>query len=339
MNRWSLFCAFAAATVVTAGCGQRVAPAQSPGIVPPAARAHDAAHRDRAPSWMRPDASAKKALVYVSDADTDDVYVYDYANGTLEGTLTGQDDPGAQCVDRKGDVFVVETGNYTTVEYKHGGTAVVNTFDNGGTDAVGCSLDRAGDLAITNQIPGQIEVYAGGKGSGVTYTVSACNYMWPAGYDGSGNLYVEGASDGTNVCELPAGATQMQQVSLSGVFINFPGSVQWDGKYITLTDQQFQGGYNTGIYEATESPSGNLTGFGGTELTANCNYDYTEVLEPYIVGKNNAPISRKQGKTIVGGNAQCSDAGFSYWLYPTGGPPSKSIGDYNVNGISVSFKG
>jgi hypothetical protein len=339
MKRWSLLLALVAASLVPAGCGQPLSSAQSLAIVPGPTPVHRAAHPDRGPSWMRPDASAKKALLYVSDAETNDVYVYDYLNGTQVGTLTGQDDPGPQCVDRKGDVFVLETGNYTTVEYKHGGTTIINTYQNGGTDAVGCSIDAQGDLAITNQIPGQITVYAGGKGSGATYTQSACSDMWPAGYDGGGNLYVEGAShSGTVVCELPVGATQMQQVSLSGVFINFPGSVQWDGKYITLTDQQFQGGYNTGIYEATESPSGNLSAFGGTELTASCNGGYTEVLEPYIVGKKNAPVNHKQGKRIVGGNAQCYDAGVSYWPYPMGGPPSKSFGDYDVNGISVSFK-
>jgi hypothetical protein len=263
MKRWSLVCTLAAAGVVLSGCGQRVSPAQSLAIAPRAVRVH-AAHPDRGHSWMRPDASTKKPLIYASDADTNDVYVYDYMNHSLVGTLTGLDDPGAQCVDRKGDVYVVETGNYTTVEYKRGGTTIVNTYENEGTDAVGCSVDAKGDLAITNQIPGQITVYAGGKGSGATYTQSACNDMWPAGYDDNGNLYVEGNSDGINICELPAGKTQMQQVSLSGEFINFPGSVQWDGKYITLTDQQFQGGYNTGIYEATESGSGSLTAFGGT---------------------------------------------------------------------------
>lgn len=339
MKRCSLLRALVAASLILAGCGQQLSPARSLAIVPAAAGVHHDAHRDRGPSWMRPDAAGKKALMYVSDAGTNDVYVYDYASDAQVGTLTGLDDPGAQCVDRKGDVFVVETGNYTTVEYKHGGTTVVNTYNNGGTDAVGCSVDAHGDLAITNQIPGQITVYAAGKGNGTTYTESACNYMWPAGYDGSGNLYMEGASsEGTEVCELPAGATQMQQVSLSGEFINFPGSVQWDGKYITLTDQQFQGGYNTGIYEATESASGNLSAFGGTELTASCNGDYTEVLEPYIVGQKNAPINHKEGKAIVGGNAQCYDAGVSYWAYPKGGSPSKGFGNYNVNGISVSLK-
>jgi hypothetical protein len=339
MKRWSLLRTIVVAAVALAGCGQQLSPAQPLAIVPGGVGVHHGAHSDRGHSWMRPDASAKKALMYVSDAGTANVYVYDYPNGTQVGTLTGQDDPGPQCVDRKGDVFVLETGNYTTVEYKRGGTKILNTYQNGGTDAVGCSVDAKGDLAITNQIPGQITVYAGGKGSGTTYTQSACNYMWPSGYDGSGNLYTEGVSNsGVEVCELPAGATQMQQVSLSGVFINFPGSVQWDGKYITLTDQEFQGVYNTGIYEATESPSGGLSAFGGTELTASCNGDYTEVLEPYIVGKSNAPVSHKQGKTIVGGNAQCSDAGVSYWPYPLGGSPSKSFGNYDVNGISVSFK-
>lgn len=100
----------------------------------------------------------------------------------------------------------------------------------------------------------------------------------------------------------------------------------------------YQGLYNTGIYEATESASGNLSAFGGSELIANCNGDYTKVLEPYIVGKKNAPINHKEGKTIVGRNAQCYNAGVSYWPYPTGGSPSKGFGDYNVNGISVSFK-
>jgi hypothetical protein len=219
MKRWSLLRALVATSVILAGCGQQLSPAQSLAIVPGLARVHHAAHLDRGPSWMRRDASAKKALIYASDADTNDVYVYDYTKGTQVGTLTGFDDPGPQCVDRKGDVFVLDTGNYTTVEYRHGDTKIINTYQNGGTDAVGCSVDAQGDLAITNQIPGQITVYAAGKGSGATYTQSACNYMWPAGYDGSGNLYMEGVSNsGVEACELPAGATQMQQVSLIGGF-------------------------------------------------------------------------------------------------------------------------
>lgn len=290
--------------------------------------------------WMHPEASTKKALLYVSDAYDNVVYVYDYKNQKQVGTLTGFYDPGPQCVDRKGDVYVVNFGTATTLEYKHAGTSPIKTYANGSDDAVGCTVDAAGDLAITSQNPGQVLVYTNGTGNGVVYTDSACAFMWPAGYDGAGNLYAEGhGTAGVVVCELPAGATQMRQVSVSGIrYINFPGSVQWDGKYVTLTDQKYLSLYNTALYRATESPSGDLTVVGTTELRASCNNSYTEVLQPYIVGNANTPIAHKEGKTLVGGNAQCADAGVGYWPYPAGGTPKKTFGNYNVDGVSVSFK-
>ena len=289
-------------------------------------------------SWMLPDASARKALLYVSDAYDDVVNVYDYANGKQVGMLagTGSSAPGPQCVDRKGDVYVVFTTG--TLEYARGGTSAIKTYANGGYDAVGCTIDAAGDLAITNQVPGEILVYANGSGIGERHTDSDCSDMWPAGYDNRGNLFAEGhSSAGVVICELPKGTASMRTVSFS-TFINFPGIIQWDGKYLTVTDQEYEGLYNTALYQTTESTSGDLTVVGTTELTANCNIDYTLVLEPYIVGKTNAPISHKQGKVVVGGNGQCSNAGVNFWRYPAGGLPKKSFGNYNVNGISVSFK-
>lgn len=320
----SVVCALLLATAL-GGCGQQLPPETHADAVTAA--------------WMRPDAT-KKALLYVSDAYDSLVDVYDFKSRQLVGTLTGFSDPGPQCVDRKGDVYVVNFGTATTLEFKRGGTSAINTFANGSDDAVGCTVDAAGDLAITSQDPGQILVYAGGAHSGVTYSDSACEFMWPAGYDGAGNLYAEGhGTAGVVVCELPAGATQMRQVSLSGVpYINFPGSIQWDGKYLTLTDQKYLSSYNTALYQTTESNSGNLTVVGTTELTASCNYGYTEVLEPYIVGSTNEPVAHKQGKTLVGGNAQCSDAGVGYWPYPKGGAPKRTFGDYDASGVSVSFK-
>jgi hypothetical protein len=83
--------ALVAASVVVAGCGQQLSPAQPVAIVPGPAQMHYTAHPDRGPSWMRPGAAAKKALIYASDADTNDVDVYDYTKGTQVGTLTGFD--------------------------------------------------------------------------------------------------------------------------------------------------------------------------------------------------------------------------------------------------------
>jgi hypothetical protein len=316
------------AAAILAGCAVAQPPTAS-GVTPQPARPGHA--------WMAPDAGKKAALLYVSDAAANAVYVYDYANATLEGTLTGFSGPGGQCVDKQGDVFIVNTGNYTTVEYAHGGTTVINTYDDS-TDAVGCSIDKKGDLAITNMDPGEVTVFPDGKGSGTSYSDADCGFMWPAGYDDKGNLYAEGEHDGIAVCELPSGATAMSTVSVSGIFINFPGSVQWDGRYITLTDQEYLGLYNTALYRMQESPSGGLTYLAATELLASCNGNYTEVLEPYIVGKRNAPVNDKLGKRLLGGNAQCSYAGVNVWPYPNGGQPTTSFGDYDVNGLSVSFK-
>ncbi len=333
MKFWSVLCAFVAASVLTASCGQQVSPSeQSYGVTPYQRQAIAKT------SWMRPGASSKKALLYVSNASDNAVYVYDYKNETQVGQLNGFYNPGPQCVDRKGDVYIVNTGTATTLEYKHGGASLIHSYANGSDDAVGCTVDAAGDLAITSLSPAQIVIYAGGKGNGETYSGGPCTYMWPAGYDNSGNLFAEGHSNsGVIICELPKGSSEVRQVSFSK-FINFPGSIQWDGKYLTVADQEYQGYYITGLYQTTESPSGDLTVVSSTELTANCYDDYTEVLEPFIVGNANSPVMHKQGTTVVGGNGQCSDVGVSYWSYPTGGLPKKSFGSYNVAGISVSFK-
>ena len=49
-------------------------------------------------------------LLYISDWSTNDIYVYDYNKGTLEGQLTSLNDPYGQCVDKKGNVWVVAYG-------------------------------------------------------------------------------------------------------------------------------------------------------------------------------------------------------------------------------------
>jgi hypothetical protein len=58
---------------------------------------------DHQPSWMSPD-GMKKALLYVSDQKTDDVYVYSYPAGKLVGTLTGFATPYGQCTDKSANV-------------------------------------------------------------------------------------------------------------------------------------------------------------------------------------------------------------------------------------------
>src|SRR5580658_3591063 len=66
-------------------------------------------HTDHGQSFMHLD-KKNSALIYVSDWDTNDVYVYDYPSGTSVGTITGNDEPYGMCVDAKGDVYVANFG-------------------------------------------------------------------------------------------------------------------------------------------------------------------------------------------------------------------------------------
>jgi hypothetical protein len=284
-------------------------------------------HPDRGRSRMNPLPDRRGALLYVSDQATNDVYVYKYPGPTAEGTLTGFDEPYGQCVDSKGDIFVANFGSGTVVKYAHGGTSPIATYSPGGTP-IGCSIDRNGDVAVTSFDPGQVTVYPLGTGTGVTYSNSSCEFLWPMGYDRHGNLIGVGESTGYNVCELAVGAGTMTVDSFSGT-IGFAGGTMWDGKYIAVGDQETGGSFQTGIYQSTLSGS-SLTEHTATVLSATCYNNYTDVVQPFIVGTKNTPANKHQGTIVVGSNLWCPDGSsggqVECWNYPTGGSPISSVG-------------
>lgn len=326
------------ALALLAGCAGPQTAVQPPTVLRQAQDDRVSLHDDRASlhagvgqSWMQPTKKAS-VLLYVAVGTNGDVNVYDYASGKLVGTLTGLGSPNNGCVDKKGDVFITNFGNGETYEYAHGGSKRLNTYTTNGY-VVGCSLDAQGDLAVTDYYSGngagQVCIWKGGTGSSTCYSDgSACYFMWPAGYDDKGNIYVEGEYSSIVVCELPKGGSTMQQVQYTGGTIDFPGAVMWDGKYLTLSDQESGGTFTDGIYQATESSSGDLAIVGKTQLTDTCYSDYTDVVAPFIVGKKNTPVNRQQGTQVVGSNIWCYDAGkpdVDIWSYPAGGNPVKSF--------------
>jgi hypothetical protein len=58
-------------------------------------------------------------------------------------------------------------------------------------------------------------------------------------YDPKGDLFVDGIteSDTYGVVEMASGSSSFKAVTLSNT-IEFPGGMQWDGKYVTLNDQE-----------------------------------------------------------------------------------------------------
>lgn len=329
-------------------------PAPGPPVEAPPPHVLPPPHTNHPRSWTGR-REAKSMLLYVSDWSTNGVYSYDYDSGERLGELTGFDEPYGQCVDTQGDIYITNYGNGKTIEYAHGGTSPLNTFTSPGLP-FGCSVDKNGDLAVTSFDPGSITVFARGQSQGTTYTNNACKLMWPAGYDDKGNLYALGESSiaalgasspyvrkeyDVSVCALTAGSGVMSVVGLSGANINSPGSVMWDGEYITLTDQAYMGSYDSGVYQTTETSSGGLEVVGSTDLGDSCYSGYSDIEQPFLVGKKNTPDNHREGSVLVAVNVSCAQSGVSavdFWQYPAGGDPFKHYNDAaHPTGVSVSI--
>jgi hypothetical protein len=274
---------------------------------------------DRRKPWMLPEAKKASALIYVGDWATNDVDVLDYKNGKQVGTLTGLSEPYGMCVDGKGDIYVANFGAGNVVEYAHGGTKVVNTYNSGG-EPQGCSVDAKGDVAVSSFSPGEAIVFGGGDPSKSTTYTSPCVYQWALGYDDKGNLIGVGEeSTGTiAACTLLSGSKSMTTLSgccVGPIKIDFPGGTMWDGQHIGLGDQEAGGTFLTGIWPSALSGTVLSPSHGEVRLeSADCADD----VNPFVLGKKNTPLNRRQAKLVVG-SEQCSGgASVDIWHYPSG---------------------
>lgn len=336
-----------AAIAMLAGCASQ--PIESPPLniskiaATVAPRAQKLQHPGVRKSWMSTDAAKIEKLLYVSDDDTNDVYVYNYETRESVGVLTGFDSPYGQCVDKVGDVYLTSSLGSTgsIIEYAHGGTTPIKTL---GTDGhpIGCSIDpTSGNLAVDNGLPGggsDIQVWKNAMGTPKDYANEQdCYEMWPPGYDNRGNLFVESEAQSHTVCELASGSTSLRTVSINKT-IYYSGGVMWDGKDVALTDQSYNGGNITAIYRAKVTRKGNLTVVGKTLLRDSCGVD---VIQPFIVGKHNTPVNDQRSTEVVGGNLGCYGASpVTYWRYPRGGRPVEHLhhSPRYVWGQSVSIR-
>lgn len=297
---------------------------------------------------MAPGAKRIKKLLYISDVQSDSVFVYNYETGTQVGQLVGFNYPQGQCVDRRGDVWVANFGypgsqGSSVVEYAHGGSRPIATVKPTGSP-MGCSIDPVtGDLAVGNWATpygyGDIQIWENPSSAPTTYVNDSCGRISSPGFDASGNLYAEGAAvGGRAVCEIPKNGTALEPIRVNQVIYGISG-VMWDGQFITLSDDDPFGRsvpVFTIIYQAVESSDGDLAVVGETNLSGACRQ--TIVQQPFIVGETNTPANHEQGTTVVGGVfGGCSS--FDYWSYAAGGTPRFALKSVPVSpqGQSVSI--
>jgi hypothetical protein len=286
------------AALALAGCaGSQVAPTGGAMI---------AGHAAHGKSWMLPEAKHEDLIYAVGGCGG--TCVLSYPQGKLVGELTGVDG-GADCSDSNGNVFISE--QTAVVEFAHGGTTPIATYDTPETPPLGCSVDpESGSLAVVNGE--DIAVFPAGSRNPTNYaTMLNAQYC---GYDNNGNLFVDGFNgQGVGLSELPKGSSSFEKLSFDQTYGD-PGQLQWDGEYLSYENQ---GKGRPAISQFTVSGSstkivGQTVLKGASSLRLSWIYEGS-VVAPYSVSGPHA--------TLIG-----------IWKYPKGGVPTKRIkqfGDFD----------
>jgi hypothetical protein len=184
-------------------------------------------------------------LLYVANqGGSKDVSILTFPQGARVAKISSIGSPSAICSDTSGNVWVSayddSTHKFHLYKFVHGGTKPVETLPPVGSYLEGCAVDPttgdvAGLVAMTGA-SGEIAVWPGGrKGKAIVYPIG----FDPLGgsYDNQGNLFVDGLQGSTTFfvfAELPKGSKQLTYITLDKAAAWGPGSVQWDGKNISV---------------------------------------------------------------------------------------------------------
>ena len=172
-----------------------------------------------------------------------------------------------------------------------------------------CAMDLNGDLAVgilTGPSTGDILIFKKASGSG-TFIKTPLAREYFDGYDNKGNLFFDGFTSASAfaLVELPHGSSTPKLITTSNT-VQFPGSVQWDGTYVTVFDQLANKMYRYTI-SGTTATLKNTIAFSGS---SDCAQTW-----------------------IATGVVYCGDAGNNngeVFNYPAGGSPIATfIGNFN----------
>jgi hypothetical protein len=185
-----------------------------------------------------------------------------------------------------------------------------------------CAMNTSGDLAVGVLLGnsygpgGQVVIFKNAAGSGKVYNTPLTKEYFD-GYDPSGNLFADGfgsSSSNFALVELPKGSSKFVTVKTSNS-PDFPGSVQWDGTYLAVFDQDTSETYQYSV--------------SGTTATLKNTVQYTgagDCAQTWIV------------KRLL----YCGDAGGSgeIYTYPAGGSPTATfMGNFDTPlGVTAAKK-
>lgn len=302
------------------------------------------------PGWQASstmtESSSGQDLLYVGDWATNEVGVYTYPQGQLVGTLPSVTYPMGECVDSSGDVFVVWPGgtNYqpTSVidEYEHGGTTPIATLYDP-TRAFGCAIDpTTGNLAAVGVYLvqsgaeyGAVAIFNKAAGNPKMYYAEGFEPFLLCGYDSTGNLLMSEyspTSAGENVLmRLAKRSSKFQQISLDKTLYaadGNPSSVQWDGKYMTVSSQSPEREIGPSYLYRLHFSGSKATTIGTTILASPRNRRRSGQIYIY-------------GSRVLGSDYRHDEGGVDSWAYPNATKSQKlvpNVSGFDPYGIVIS---
>lgn len=263
-------------------------------------------------------------MLYVSEELFNEVYVYSFPGLKFVGYLSGFSLPAGLCSDRRGNVFVTDLLGGKIVEYEHGGsTPIAILIDRHYPQ--GCSVDPvSGDLAVADYGSsgdrGDLAIFRHARGSPAMYRDRSMISLNNCTYDDRGNLVADGQRNGNEpgLVELAAGARRLKVIAFDHSF-NADGSLQWDGRYVTL-----MGNAPKQIYRISIAASG--ARLVGRTTLASIKYAFAFWLEGDTLIMTYVPPHTRVKYTAAG-----------LWKYPAGGAPVTSVGNIlDAYGVTVS---
>jgi hypothetical protein len=219
----------------------------------------------------------KQTYQYFSNLSIGTILEFDYPKGDASiGSISGVPLPQGECTNvlfgsGKKTFWVTSSTSApgTIQEFKVGGTTPMATLQApSGDRPVGCAVDPAtGNLVASIINNNHVDLYKKATG---TPTVLSDPFVQTffCGYDAKSDLYCDGfTSTAVGFAELPKGSKSW--TTLTGTSIVFPGEVQYDGKYITVNDQEAHAiyGYTCSSGSCTLERTVSLSGASGCGQT------------------------------------------------------------------------
>ena len=157
-------------------------------------------------------------------------------------------------------------GNYIISEFAVPSNKLIKSLPLNYSYTSSCAMNTSGDLAVgvlcSNSScgpAGQLVIFKNATGKPTVYN-TPLDREYFNGYDPSGNVFADGqgSSYGFMLVELPKGSTKAVTIKTSNS-PEFPGSVQWDGRYVTVFDQDTAEVYQYAISGTTATLKGTVS--------------------------------------------------------------------------------